>query len=1126
MGESTWVGELAALLPGPDRDAAAAAFAARAPASYRDQTSPEEAARDLAELGALAAQASPDAGDAARGVFGGSHRLAVRPSSDPSWTFRIRRFGEGGIELTGFLPVLESFGLVVVEAVPHRIGAGGAGEPAVHIDDIGVRTEAPHGPEALRFVPEIHGPRLVDALEAISARKADVDSLNRLVTVAGFDWRQVMVMRTYLRYWRQGGTPLIWAELADPLVDFPDVARGLIGYFQARFDPGVAGGDRPAADSERSRCLAELDLVPQLNQDKVLRGYLALIDATLRTNYFQRDADGSPREQMVLKLDSAKVPDLPAPRPKVEAFVHGPAVEGIHLRAGLIARGGLRWSERPGDFRTEVLDLAFAQVKKNAIIVPTGAKGGFVFRDPTRPAARPDPDQVRVIYEKFVRSLLEVTDNIVVGDVATPAGVVAVDGPDPYLVVAADKGTATYSDLANSVSEELGFWLGDAFASGGSRGYDHKAMGITAKGAWVSVRRHFHQLGIDVQTDPVRVAGVGDMSGDVFGNGMLQSRAIRLIAAFDHRHVFLDPDPDPAASYAERERLAALPSSSWADYRPEVISAGGGVWARDTKAVPLSPAARRALGVDVESMSPPELISAVLSAPVDLLWFGGIGTYIRAPEETDAAVGDHANDAVRITSDAVRARVIAEGANLGITQKARIRYSRRGGRINADFIDNAAGVATSDREVNLKILLALAIEEGRLEPAERDGFLFRSQDEVAAEVLRQVDHSVSALNRGVPASARELEAYEALMEILEEDGRVDRGVEGLPGRDEMRVRLEAGAGLIRPELAVILAYAKSDLVAGIESSRVASDPALLDSVVPYFPTPIREAFADLVPRHRLYPQLAATDVAGEIVDQLGIVWAHETSAELGRELDEVAAAFWAARAVARAGELWGELEAMSSDLSADAESALHSVVGRAVMKLARAYLTHSGPVDAGAAVARDTALADTLVAAPSSASKADEDALVALGVSRPTATRFGSATSRACVSDVGPVAAATGRSADDVMLALSAVDELAGLDRLLAEVQRALDGPNPPRRYVAWHARALLDDVYAWRRAACVDALRGAAGSNPAAAVQAWAEARRGELGRASHLLATLDPTESDPLTVAALALRRLHVAD
>ncbi len=1151
-GESEWAAQLAALLPGPDAGARAAAFEGRAPASYRELTSPEEAAQDLTDLAELFEVSGTDLAQPAGAAFGGRHRLVVRPARDDAYTFRIRRFGAGGIELTTFLPVLESFGLVVVEAVPHLIGPGPDGEPAVHIDDIGVRTDTPHGPEALRFVPEIHGPRLVDALEALARGATDVDSLNRLVVMAGFDWRQVMVLRAYLRYWLQCGTRFTWADLSDPLVDFPDVARALIGYFQARFDPETARSvelERGPSAAERARCTAGLDLVPRLEQDRVLRGYLGLIDATLRTNFFQRDGSGHPRPDVVIKLDSGSVPELPAPRPKVETFVHGPSVEGIHLRAGLIARGGIRSSDRPADFRTEVLDLAFAQVKKNAIIVPTGAKGGFVCRGPaaavpslaafgspsaTRPGAdrpgadRPGLAQVRAGYESFVTGLLDITDNIVSGQVIHPSGVVALDGPDPYLVVAADKGTATFSDLANSISEGTGFWLGDAFASGGSRGYDHKAMGITARGAWVAVRRHFHQLGIDVQSDPIRVVGVGDMSGDVFGNGMLQSRAIRLVAAFDHRHVFLDPDPDAEASYAERSRLARIPGSSWADYRSDVLSRGGGVWRRDAKSVPLAPAARRALGLERESLSPPTLISAMLAAPVDLIWFGGIGTYIKAPGESDADVADHANDAVRITSDEVRARVIAEGANLGITQRARIRYSRRGGRINADFIDNAAGVATSDREVNLKILLALAIEEGRLAPEDRDKYLSLSEDEVAHEVLRQVDHSVGALNRALSGSAQELQAYEALLESLEQDGRLDRSVEYLPTRDEMQVRQEAGAGLIRPELAVLLAYAKSDLVGGIESSAIVGDPAFLDAVVVYFPKPIREAFGDLVPRHRLYPQLVATDVAGEIVDQLGIVWAHETSAELGRGLDEVAAAFWVSRRITRAGELWAELEQLSPTLSADAESALHSTVSRAVIDLARAYLTRPGTIDMPATLETDEETAQALALRGTSVSKTEEDALVALGVSREVATRFAGPTARARVAEVGPVTLATGRTVGEVVEALALIEEAAGLDRLVADIRLAAAAPPPPSRLTLWHARALLDDIAAWRMAATISALGAAgvtagSGRSPASAVADWVEAHGLQLARASKLLAALDRGTSEPLTVAALVLRRLR---
>ena len=1141
-GATSWDDQVGAVLAGSGQGALTEGFVARAPAGYRDQTSPEEAAFDSVELAALASEAgaSPPATDGPRAdrAFGGAHRLAVRPSADPDCTFRIRRYGEHGVELTRLLPVLESFGLVVVEAIPHRLLPGGAGEPAVHIDDIGVRIDSPIGVEALRFVPDIHGPRLVSALEAVARGQTDVDSLNRLVTVAGLDWRQVALLRVYARYWAQAGGGAGAEVLADPLVEFPDFARSLVGYFQLRFDPSVERGPEGAAAeaAERARCVAALDLVPHLEQDRVLRGFLALVDATLRSNYFITDPSGSHRPAIVVKFDSTAVPGLPKPRPKVEAFVHGPTVEGIHLRAGLVARGGIRSSDRPLDFRTEVLDLAFAQVKKNAIIVPTGAKGGFVSRrrvaesqmlwhsSAVAESAPADPAAVRAAYQVFVESLLDITDNVTGGATVTPAGVVAADGPDPYLVVAADKGTATFSDLANSLSEKGGFWLGDAFASGGSRGYDHKRLGITARGAWVAVARHFHQLGVDVQAEDITVAGVGDMSGDVFGNGMLQSEHIKLVAAFDHRHVFIDPDPDPALAFAERRRLASLERSSWADYAPEAISAGGGVWPRDTKSIPLTPGARRALGTEAPELSPPEVISAILAAPVDLLWFGGIGTFVKAPTEADSEVGDHANDGIRITSDRVRARVIAEGGNLGVTQLARIRYSRRGGRINTDFIDNAAGVATSDREVNIKILLSLAIEESRLGAGDRDGYLQRATDEVTTEVLRQVDHSVAALERAVSASARDPEAFAALIDVLEEAGRFDRAVETLPGPEELRVRREAGAGLIRPELAVLLAYAKSDLVAAIEPLMESSGGDFADAVDPYFPSEIRRDFADLIPRHRLYPQLAATDVSGEVVDQLGIVWAHEIAAELGRALPEVASAFWAARQVLGAGGLWSGLEATGRSLPADAEAALHSHVAAAVGRLARSYLLRPGAGRVPEMVARDLPVARELAkCAPGEHAKASVDHLVALGSPAEMARRFVECGTVAAVGDVEPVVAATRRSVRDVADTFAAIDRLAGLEALASAVTASASTVPPPGRLTLWLGRSVLDDLDSWRRSIAVKIL--SPGTPVTDALAGWQADNQDVLDGAARMLASASQAGGDLLDTAVLVVRRLQRA-
>ncbi|MGI8493150.1 MAG: NAD-glutamate dehydrogenase domain-containing protein, partial [Acidimicrobiales bacterium] len=985
------------------------------------------------------------------------------------------------------------------------------------------------------FVPDRDGPRLVSAIVAALDGATDVDGLNCLVTAAGMNWRQVMVMRAYRRYRRQAGAAWTDAQLDEPLVLNPEASRSLLAYFEGRFDPNIAPA-AGSADRLRDGVLDALAGVASLGHDEVLRGYLRLIDATLRTSYFIPDPAGG-RPTLTLKLDSRLVPDAGAPRLRFDTFVHGPAVEGIHLRAGLVARGGIRWSDRPDDFRTEILDLAQAQVKKNAIIVPTGAKGGFVCRrpmvargggQPREAEVWPAPRDVAAAYTEFVRGLLDVTDDIVGDRVERPPGVRAVDGDDAYLVVAADRGTATFSDLANSISAERGFWLGDAFASGGSRGYDHKAMGITARGAWVAVRRHFHQLGIDVQSETVRVVGVGDMSGDVFGNGMLQSDRLALVAAFDHRHVFIDPEPDVGASYLERRRLAALERSSWADYTSSSISAGGGVWARSQKSIPVSPQAAAALGIDpnVSEQSPPELIPAILAAPVDLVFFGGIGTFVKAPHETDAEVGDHANDAVRITSDRVRARVVAEGGNLAVTQRARIRYSRRGGRLNTDFIDNAAGVATSDREVNLKILLAMAVEQGELEVDHRDRILASVEPDVAFEVLRQVDHSVAALDRAVPASARELDAYAALINHLQDSGRLNRDVESLPTEDELAARRGAGAGLIRPELAVLLAYAKSDLVEAIEASDLVRDDALAVTVGAYFPRPVTEQFGSLLSRHRLYGPLLATDLAGEVIDQMGIVWAHETAAELDRDLPEMAAAFWAARQVLDAGAAWAEIEATTGSMEPDADAALHRVVTDAVAYLARCYLTRPGPLDIAETVAADHPVALTVRVAshPLAGREEIERALVDSGVAAEMAARYATTAALARIADVGRVAAESGWAPDEVLDAAKAVDDATGLDRLDAGLGRL----PPAGRWATWQARALRDNVTALRRRAVEELTASRPGGRPLAprdAVDAWAAAHSAGLQAVMHLLDAFEEAEGDRLTVASLALRSLSRA-
>ncbi|HTC80752.1 MAG TPA: NAD-glutamate dehydrogenase domain-containing protein, partial [Acidimicrobiia bacterium] len=580
-----------------------------------------------------------------------------------------------------------------------------------------------------------------------------------------------------------------------------------------------------------------------LDEDRILRSFLALVQATLRTNWFRTSEAGHP---VAFKLDPAQVPDLPLPRPRYEIFVCSPRVEGVHLRGGRVSRGGLRWSDRREDFRTEVLGLMKAQMVKNAVIVPVGAKGGFVMK---RPPAAPsggtaDRDavaaEVAACYRDFVSGLLDLTDNIEGGEVVHPPAVYAYDGDDPYLVVAADKGTAMFSDLANSIADEYGFWLGDAFASGGSSGYDHKKMGITAKGAWESVRRHFRDFGIDADTAPITVAGIGDMSGDVFGNGMLCSRALRLVAAFDHRHVFLDPDPDPERSAAERERLFNLPRSSWADYDPAVISAGGGVFPRTAKSIPLSPEVRAVLGVDAEALRPADLVKAVLRAPVDLLWNGGIGTYVKASTETHGDVGDKANDTVRIDAPELRARVVGEGGNLGLTQRGRIEFALAGGRINTDAIDNSGGVDCSDHEVNIKILLDTVVADGEMTVLQRNRLLAEMTGEVAAMVLRDNYDQTGALATAAAQAAPMVDVHARYLRKLESEGGLDRAVEFLPSDEILAQRRSAGMGLTTPEFAVLLAYTKLDVVSHLLGSDACEDPWFERELTAYFPEPLRD----------------------------------------------------------------------------------------------------------------------------------------------------------------------------------------------------------------------------------------------------------------------------------------------
>lgn len=867
------------------------------PANFRNSHGPEEAAHDIVRIADLDEQ--------------NSRAVRILPAGRGADTLRIKLYRLAApISLSEAVPVFENFGFHVIEELPTRL----AGESA-YIHDFEVSMAA--GGD----VPELDVATVEEAIDAVLEGRAENDAFNRLIVEAGIDPQAVVLLRAWFRYLRQTGLSYGLVTVVEALRRAPKLARALVDRFRAMHDPAFEGGE-DAAEAALRAVDAGLEAVSAIDDDRILRALRGVVTATLRTNAYAPAA----REALAFKLDSARVPGLPQPLPWREVFVYSPRVEGIHLRAGPIARGGLRWSDRRDDFRTEILGLMKAQRVKNAVIVPTGAKGGFYPKQ--LPDARADRDawfeEGKESYRIFIRALLSITDNIVDGAVVHPDGVVPHDGEDPYFVVAADKGTATFSDVANKIAEERGFWLGDAFASGGSNGYDHKAMGITAKGAWVSVQRHFLEQGIDVQTDPIDVVGCGDMSGDVFGNGMLLSKAIRLRAAFDHRHIFLDPDPDPAASWDERARMFELPRSSWEDYDKKLISKGGGVFARTEKSIRLTKPVREMLGIEEEELEPSRLISAILKAPVDLIWFGGIGTYVKAASEAHGDVGDPANDRLRVNAEQLRAKAIGEGANLGVTQAARIAFAMKGGRINTDFIDNSAGVDCSDNEVNIKIALNREVREGRLVQDKRDKLLAEMTDEVGHLVLEDNRLQTLALSFMESDGAVAVPSYVRVIEIMEAAGRLDREVEGLATNEELLRRAQEGAGLTRPELAVLLASAKLALQDAIEVTPLATDEEMESDLLAAFPRPMQKKFPDAIRQHRLRGEIVATKLANRIINRLGVLHPFELAEEEGAAMGDIAAMFVVAERLFGLPALWEEIE--TADMPEAARLALFDEV--------------------------------------------------------------------------------------------------------------------------------------------------------------------------------------------------------
>ncbi|MBX8689440.1 glutamate dehydrogenase [Mycobacterium sp. 20091114027_K0903767] len=769
-----------------------------------------------------------------------------------------------------------------------------------------------------------------------------IDDYARLVITAGITWREVVLVRSVSRFVRQAGLAMSDSYVLDTLTGHADFVATLVELFMARFDPQLRDRDSRVAGLQ-DRVAGLIEATTSVDEDRILRSFASFVSATLRTNWFQRDPDGGTKRHASYLIDSSKLHPRGPIVPFREIFVDSDDVEGIHARSGPVARGGLRFSDRPEDYRTEVLGLMKTQTVKNSPIVPAGAKGAFVRKNPAV--------SVEQCYRTFVSGLLDLTDNLLGDDVCPPEATVTYGGNDTYLVVAADKGTARFSDVANELAMRRGFWLGDAFASGGSAGYDHKEMGITARGAWVSVRAHFAGLGRDADADPITVVGIGDMSGDVFGNGMLLSPNLKLVAAFDHRHIFVDPDPDPRAGYAERTRLAAMATSSWDDYDRAALSPGGGVWSRNAKRIVLSAAARKALGMTAETVTPNDVIRAILTADVDLLWNGGIGTYVKSARESNTDAADPANDAVRVDADQLRVSVIGEGGNLGLTQRARIEYSLAGGRINADFIDNAAGVASSDREVNLKIALQSALRAERVNAAGRDAMLTGCQAEVATAVLRGCENQVLAIDLAEAQAPALLNRHERLIENLEQVSGISRAAEMLPSRAELVSRTRAGRGLTRPEIAVLLAHSKNVVRDELLDSSIPDDPIFTTALRDYFPTPFRTHLDADISCHRLAREIIATQIADDLINHVGPGLIYQLDERLGVSTPTVAAAYTVVRHLFGIDEMWREALEQTAGSPAQRNAALHSVQHFIEHTAGRLLRRHTGKLDIGTTIA-------------------------------------------------------------------------------------------------------------------------------------------------------------------------------
>jgi glutamate dehydrogenase len=1100
-------------------------MAAAFPLAYREAFDGVAAARDLA---------------LAQSIQGGvplGIDLYRRPEQKPhEMALKLARAGQP-IPLSDILPPLEAMGLRALTEAPYRLALP---DGVVWLHDFSLETA-----DGRTVDVEAERAGFAETLGAVWTGDMESDGFNRLVLGAELEPRDVVALRAYAKFLRQAGFPFSQDYVERALAAHLGIAADLAALFRARLDPSLGATDAPARleriEKERVAIGAALEGVASLDEDRILRRYLNAIECTLRTNFWQPGADGRPKPYISFKLDSRRLDELPLPRPMVEIFVYSPRMEGVHLRGGPVARGGIRWSDRREDFRTEVLGLMKAQMVKNAVIVPVGAKGGFYVK---RSPAGGTREQVQAegieCYKTLIRGMLDVTDNLDAGGtIMPPAHVLRHDDDDPYIVAAADKGTATFSDIANGLSADYGFWLGDAFASGGSAGYDHKKMAITSRGAWEAVKRHFRELGLNTQTAPFTAVGVGDMSGDVFGNGLLRSDKTRLLAAFDHRHIFVDPDPDPATSFAERRRLFDLPRSSWADYDRKKLSKGGFIVERTAKSVAAPPEAKAALGIEADQLAPNDLMRAILKAPVDLLFFGGIGVYVKASTESHAEAGDKTNDTLRIDGRDVRARVVGEGANLGVTQRGRIEAAQAGIRLNTDALDNSAGVDTSDHEVNIKVALGEAVRRQQLGLDARDKLLAEMTDEVAELVLRDNYQQTQAVSVAVAQAMALHERHARMMRALDRVGRLDRAVEFLPDNDGMRRRAAAGQPLTRPELSVLLAYGKIVVIDEILASDLPDDPLLEAELLRYFPLAMREGFGDSIRRHRLRREIIALQVTNSMVNRVGSTFVHDIRERTGASTADIARCFAIVRDSFLLRDLWAEIESLDDQLVAAAQTSMLIATQRLIERgTLWALRGLPRPVDMTRAVDALRPAVSTLAGEMEGLLPQGERAAIAeragtliqAGVPEALARRVAALDTLAAAGDIAALAAIGRVAVSDAARLYFELGARLGVDWLRAAADRL---PRETHRQMM-ASNAVVDDLATVQRSLVASALTGApSGATPGAidigdVIEAWAAPRREALERVERVMVDLkvQPTvDLAMLTVAATELRGLATA-